>query len=763
MVEPSKNLQLIFDAALSNAKQLHHEYLTLEHILHAMLADKAFTSCLTNFGTDTTKFAELVNEHLQTKYASITVAEPVNKPKKTQSVERVLNRAFTQVLFTGKQRIDALDLFLSMMSEKKSWAFYYISAVGIAKDRFNNFLMSLAEEDSENMPAEVQQDASANKALKAYSTNLNELAKKGKIDPVIGRTDELESIALAMGRRSKNNCILVGSEGCGKTAVIEGLANNIINGAVPDFLKDYTVYSLDISAMLAGSKYRGDFEERFKSVLGALNKKGKSILFIDEAHMMLGAGSSNNSANDLANMLKPALSRGNIKVIASTTWDEYRKHFEKDKALLRRFQRIVVDEPSPEVTLQILKGIKKYYESHHSIKIKDDALQAAIKLSVKYQADKHLPDKAIDLIDCACSRFNLKLDAVRVVTAHEIQYEIAKIVQLPEEQVMETESSNLSNLEEKVRSEVFGQDESITTIVDKILVAQAGLKLDTKPVCAYMLVGTSGSGKTESAKSLAKNLGVKLLRFDMSEYQEKHSVSKLIGSPPGYVGFEESAGQLITQIQENPNAVLLLDEIEKAHPDVSTLLLQVMDNGFITGSNGKRADCRNNIILMTSNAGASDADKNQIGFGKQEKTLTDDEVKKMFTPEFRNRLDGILIFNRLTTDTMSKIVDKFVNELRDQIKEKNIKVKLDKAAHEWLIENGFDAKMGARPLARLIDGEIKKPLAKLMLFSDLKQGGTLTISVENEKLKLIPKSKVVKSQITIIDKANDTEIETLVD
>jgi ATP-dependent Clp protease ATP-binding subunit ClpA len=624
------------------------------------------------------------------------------------------------------------------MSEKKSFAFYYIQQANIDKDKFADYLHN--ELDSTDDETENQ----SSKALKAFTTNLNESVTKGKVDPVIGRVEELENIALALGRRSKNNVILVGDPGVGKTAIAEGLAFNIVNGAVPEFLKNYTVYNLDISAMLAGSKYRGDFEERFKLVLAALQKKGKTVLFIDEAHMISGAGSASNSANDLANMMKPALSKGNIKVVASTTWEEYRKHFEKDRALMRRFQRITVDEPTQEMSVQILKGIKKYYEDFHKVKIKDDAIQAAIKLSVKYQTDKKLPDKAIDLIDCACSRFNIKLAGDRVIGEEEIQFELSKMIQLPAEVIMESESSNLSNLMSNLQSEVYGQDSAIETVVDKILVARAGLKSENKPVGSFVFMGPTGCGKTETAKSLSKHLGVKLLRFDMSEYQEKHSVSKLIGSPPGYVGFEENAGLLITQIQENPNAVLLFDEVEKSHPDVSTILLQMMDNGFITGSNGKKADCRNIVLILTTNAGAQASEKNHIGFGQQEKDYSDADIKKFFAPEFRNRLDGIITFAKLSKETMIKIVGKFMVELRDQVHEKGIKIKLRDDAVDWLVKQGFDSKMGARPLQRVIDKEIKRPLAKMMLFGDLKNGGIITIGIVDNQLVIISKVKIAK-------------------
>jgi ATP-dependent Clp protease ATP-binding subunit ClpA len=746
MVEPSNELQLVFENAINVAKKLKHEYLTIEHLLFSMLCEEEFSSCVQGFGVDPLKIKKNVEEYLKTKCNEIVGEIEDVKPRKTQTVERVLNRAFTQVLFNGRQRIDPSDVFLAMMSEKRSWANYYIQQANIEKEKFSDYLNSEIEPVNEEEPKDNQGD----RALKAYTTDLNAEVKKGKIDPVIGRIEELENISLAMGRRNKNNVILVGDPGVGKTAIAEGLAHNIINGAVPEFLKDYTVYNLDISAMLAGSKYRGDFEERFKLVIKALQSKGKTILFIDEAHMISGAGSANNSANDLSNMMKPALSKGTIKVIASTTWEEYRKHFEKDRALMRRFQRITVDEPTPEVTYSILQGIKKYYEKHHNVKIKNDAIDAAIKLSVKYQADKKLPDKAIDLIDCACSRFNLKLDTSRTIGELEIQFELAKMVQIPVDQIAETEAGNLSNLEDQLKQEVYGQDVAVCEVVDKILVSRAGLKPDNKPIGSFVFMGPTGCGKTETAKALAKHLGVKLLRFDMSEYQEKHSVSKLIGSPPGYVGFEENAGLLITQIQENPNAVLLFDEIEKSHPDVSTILLQLMDNGFVTGSNGKRADCRNLILILTTNAGAQDAEKNVIGFGSQDKDYSDKDLKKFFAPEFRNRLDAIITFNKLSKEIMIKIVGKFMTELKDQIKDKNIKLKITDDAVDWLVEKGFDAKMGARPLQRFIDKEIKRPLSKLILFGDLKNGGMVTITIDDNNIVLVPKIKVPRiiSEIT---------------
>ncbi len=750
MVEPSSELQLVFEKAIDVAKRLKHEYLTIEHLLFAMLCDESFHKCVTGYGADADFLKKNLELYLKNKCNEIVTEEPDVKPRKTQAVERVLNRSFTQVLFNGRQKIEPTDVFLAMMAEKKSYANYYIQQAEIDKEKFAEYLNSEISETEEEEPRDNQSE----RALRAFTTNLNEEVKKNKIDPVIGRIEELENVALSLGRRTKSNVILVGDPGVGKTAIAEGLAHNIVNGAVPEFLKEYTVFNLDISAMLAGSKYRGDFEERFKLILKALGKKGKTILFIDEAHMISGAGAGGQqNSNDLANMMKPALSKGNIKVIASTTWEEYRKYFEKDRALMRRFQRVTIDEPTSEMAVQILKGIKKYYEQYHKVKITEDAIKAAVKLSVKYQADKKLPDKAIDLIDCACSRFNLKLADERIIDESSIQFELSKMVNMPNEQIAEQESNNLSSLEANIRTEVYGQDTAITEIVDKILVAQAGLKSENKPIGSFVFMGPTGTGKTETAKALAKHLGVKLVRFDMSEYQEKHSVSKLIGSPPGYVGFEENAGLLITQIQESPNCVLLLDEVEKSHPDVSTVLLQMMDNGFITGSNGKRADCRNIILILTTNAGAQESEKNRIGFGTQEREYEDKELKKFFAPEFRNRLDGVVTFGKLTKETMIKIVGKFMLEVKNQVKEKGIKIKITDSAIDKLIKEGFDNKMGARPLQRTIDKEIKRPLAKLMLFGDLKGGGSLTVDCVNDAIVLTvkPKVKPIENEITNID------------
>ena len=730
MVEPSKELQLVFEKSINDAKKLMHEYVTVEHILFAMLCEENFENVIKGYGADPAFLKSNLENHLKTALDEIKVAE-VQKPKKTQAVERVLNRAFTQVLFSGRSNIELSDVFISILSEKKSIATYWIEKAGITKDRFADYVSNELEEDFED----EEMSGAAAKALRAFTTNLNEEVTKNKIDPIIGRSEELDSIALALGRRSKNNVLLVGDPGVGKTAIAEGLAYKIVNDDVPEFLKEYEVYNLDIGSMLAGSKYRGDFEERLKLVLKGLQKKGKTVMFIDEAHMMQGAGAGGQEkSNDLANMLKPALAKGNLKVVASTTWEEFRKSFEKDRALMRRFQRVTVDEPTTETAKDILRGIKKYYEDYHKTNITEQAIEAAVQLSVKYQTDKKLPDKAIDLIDVACSRFNLKEpDVEKLVTEEEIQFELAKMINMPVENIAQKETSNLAHLESNMKKNVYGQDEAIEKIVDKILVAQAGLKPDDKPIGSFIFMGPTGTGKTETAKSLAEELGVKLVRFDMSEYQEKHSVAKLIGSPPGYVGFDDDAGQLITRLQENPNCVLLLDEIEKAHPDVSQILLQLMDNGKVTGSNSKEADGRNCVLILTTNLGASDAEKNLIGFNDEfELEYEDKALKKFFAPEFRNRLDATIIFKKLSKEIMLKIVGKFLVELKTMVKDKGVKITVSDEALDYLVDKGFDPKMGARPLARVIDSEIKRPLSKALLFGDLKNGGSVNIDVTEE-------------------------------
>jgi ATP-dependent Clp protease ATP-binding subunit ClpA len=731
MLEPNKDLEQIFEHAVELASVNKHEYVTLEHFLYSMLNNEPFIELLVNFGADVDNLKEDLENYITNELVDI-VSTDVSKPKKTHTVDRVLNRAFTQVLFSGRQVIEPVDCFISMFAEKKSHANFFVRKAKIEKDPFINYIKKEVAETEENNKTNNPQ---IERMILQFCSNLSVAAKAKKIDPVIGREKEIEEIQLILARRNKANAIIIGDPGVGKTAIAEGIARKIFEGKVPKFIQDHTVYSLDISALLAGSKYRGDFEERLKAVLGALEKKGKCILFIDEAHMMNGAGAANGSSNDMANMLKATLSKGKIKVIASTTWEEYRKHFEKDRALMRRFQRVTVDEPDEATAIKIMKGLKKYYEKHHGVKITNQAIIDSVKYSIKYITDKKLPDKAIDLIDCASARFKVRDEEGGTVDHDEILFEISKIANIPLEQVTNKENVNLTGLEKNMKDKVYGQEQAIDSLLDKVFIAQAGLKSFNKPVGSFLFVGPTGVGKTEAAKQLASNMNVKLVRFDMSEFQEKHSVAKFIGAPPGYVGFEDNAGQLITSLQETPNCILLLDEVEKAHPDVLTVLLQLMDNGFITGSNGKKADGRNAIIIMTSNLGAADAEKNGVGFGSLERDSDPkDAVNKFFAPEFRNRLDGIVRFGKLDKNTMIKIVKKFIDELNGLVKDKNIFIKPNAETVEYLVKKGFDSKMGARPLQRTIDNMIKKPLSKEILFGKLTNGGVVELGIEDDKI-----------------------------
>lgn len=740
MLEPSDNLQAVFEKAIDVAVQLSHEYVTIEHVAYCIMCHEPTFKSLTEFGAKADYIKSNLEHYLKTQCDSI-VGKDIKKPKRTASVERVLNRAFTQTLFSGRNKIEIEDVVLSILGEKKSFANYYFSKAGINKDKFIEYYSEKYESEvSEEFDEQKLSNTQLDKILNAYCDNLTLKAKQKKIDPIIGRIEELEDIQLILARRSKSNVILIGEPGVGKTAIAEGLALKIVQGNVPNFIKDHVVYTLDISALLAGSKYRGDFEERLKAVIKALERKGKIILFIDEAHMMNGAGAASGSSNDLANMLKPMLTKGTMKVIASTTWEEYRKHFEKDRALMRRFQRVNIDEPSPELTVKILRGIKRYYEQFHKVKITNDAIDQAVKMSVKYMTDKKLPDKAIDIIDCAAARYKLsdeEAEDINIVDVEQVMFEVSKMTKIPFENVSEKESSNLANLESNLKNSVFGQETAIDHLLDKIFVAQSGMKLPDKPIGCFLFVGPTGCGKTETAKQLSEKMSMPLVRFDMSEYQEKHSVAKLIGAPPGYVGHDEDAGQLITRLQENPNCILLLDEVEKAHRDVNNVMLQLMDNGFVTGSNGKRADARNAILVMTSNLGAADNEKNTIGFSDLEKDGEDDSaIKKYFTPEFRNRLDAVVKFDKLSRETVRIIVDKFIRDLNYQIASKHVEIILDTESRDWLAKRGYNSKMGARPLARLIDKEIKSPLSRRMLFGDLKEGGKVFVSVVDKQLQL---------------------------
>jgi ATP-dependent Clp protease ATP-binding subunit ClpA len=635
-----------------------------------------------------------------------------------------------------------IDLFLSISQEPNSHAAYFLLKWDITRKQLVEYY---TENTSERLGKPIKKDAAAKKdfaekVLDEYCTNLNQQVLDGKIDPVIGRAYELEEIAQVLARRSKSNVLMIGDPGVGKTAIAEGLAHKIIHGEVPEYLKPYTVYNLEIGSLLAGSKYRGEFEEKFKDVMTALSQKGKCILFIDEAHQMQGAGSGGNSSVDFANMLKPALAKGGIKVIASTTFEEYTQSFEKDRALMRRFYKLNIDEPTPEIAKEILTGLRQHFEKFHLGTINDEAIEAAVDLSVRYQTDKRLPDKAIDLIDMSCARLKIK-NADFVVTKEDIVDTISKATKIPKENLMsEKATDNLINLESTIKDKLYGQDSAVDQVLEKIYVAKAGMKSHNKPIGNFLFLGPTGTGKTELCKLLSEHLGMKLLRFDMSEYQEKHSMAKLIGAPPGYVGYEDGnlgGGLLISEVERNPYSIILLDEIEKAHPDISNLLLQIMDEGTITGSNGKKADCRNAILILTSNLGASDGELNAIGFGRsQTKTGTDDEAaKKFFKPEFRNRLDAVVKFGKLDQLSMKKIVVKFLNELNDLLAEKNIRVRTTEALVNHLSEVGFDPAMGARPLSRKINDLIKVPLSKKILFEHVAAGSIVTADYQEDQVK----------------------------
>lgn len=714
--------------AFALASDNKHEYVTLEHVLFALLEDEGGKELITTLGGDVSALHSELLVFLG-EQAKIEIIGK-QKPRKTTTLERSFNRAFTQALFNGRNFIGITDILLSILSEKNSHASYFLACQGITKESVIAFLQKSAEEDAQEETSDPnnkdkRRRKEEDKFLAKFCKNLCDEAILGKIDAVIGRNQLIEDLTQVVARRKKNNVILVGDPGVGKTAIAEGLAYKIVNGQVPDIIKDHEIYSLDIGSLLAGTKYRGDFEERLKNILEILEKRDNAILFIDEIHMIMGAGSGGGGSADMANLIKPSLNSGKLRCIGSTTHEEYRKIFEKDRAMSRRFYKLDVVEPTVDQAKEILHGLIGSYENFHELKYTKEAINAAVDLSSKYMLDKQLPDKAIDIIDAAAARQRIKPESKRklIIEVSDIQFEVSQITKIPLDRLTTVNDKEPGRIdyESKLKSVVYGQDHAIDELLNSLYIAQAGLKEPNKPLGSFLFLGPTGTGKTELALQLSKSMGQQLVRFDMSEYQEQHKVASLIGSPPGYVGYSDGSsgsGKLINEIEKNPNCVLLLDEIEKAHPSVINVFLQLMDAGIVTGSDGKTVNGRNIVLIMTSNLGAADAEKNSIGFSGGKVTGSEDkEMKRFFTPEFRNRLDGIIKFNKLDKTVIVNIVNKFINEMNSQLSERNLKLTLDKQALTWLIDNGYNETMGARPLKRLIATEIKQPLSKKILFS----------------------------------------------
>lgn len=732
MFDQNPEIEAIVEEAMEIALDYNHKFVATEHLLLSLLRTKNFKTMLEEFGVD---YNNLVNELegiLESRFEDIVDVTEV-RPKKTHALERIFSRAFTQVLFSGRQKFQTIDLYVSITNEHSSYASWIMRKYGVLPEDLIEFYNKTycGPNDKQGIQDRALQ------ILEEYCTNLNNLVNEEKIDPVIGRQSEINDIAETLARKTKNNVIMVGDAGVGKTAVVEGLAYRIQHEDVPQNLLGNTIFSLEIGSLLAGSKYRGDFEEKIKHILHALEKVNNAILFIDEAHMMSGAGQTGSQGGvDFSNMIKPALSRGAIKVIASTTWEDFRKSFEKDRALMRRFFRLVIDEPSRDDAVDILQGIKKYYEKFHSLEIHNEAIETAVDKSIKFITDKKLPDKAIDLIDTACAKRRVSGSKDTVITKEDILQQVSKIARMPIDQLRSEKTENVVNLKGNLKDVIFGQDNAVDKLCEKVYIAKAGLKDLNKPTASFLFTGPTGVGKTELCKQLSHLLNVELLRYDMSEYQEKHTVAKLIGAPPGYVGFEDSemaGGKLLNDIEKYPHAVLLLDEIEKAHPDVANVMLQIMDNGYLSGSNGKRVDMRNIILVMTSNLGAADMERNSIGFGTLEKEGEDDKaIETFFPPEFRNRLDAIVKFNKLDKDDMLLIVDKFIGELNTLLLEKNILVKPTQTMKEYLLDKGWNPKMGARPLSRVINDKIKTPLAQKILFDNIRNA-IIEVDLDDEE------------------------------
>lgn len=744
----SRNLEQTLHRALAIANEKRHEYATLEHLLFALASDPDAMAVLRSCGIDLEDLKTKIMHYIDTDLSYLINYE-IEEAKPTNTFQRVLQRAAIHVQSSGREEVTGANVLVAMFSERESHAVYYLQEQDMTRfDAVNYISHGIAKVPTQNRtdktPTGVEEPPkdgtkTGREALDAYCINLNEKARQGKIDPLIGREKEVERTIQILCRRSKNNPLYVGDPGVGKTAIAEGLAKRIIEKQVPEVLHEAVIFALDMGALLAGTRYRGDFEERIKAVLTELENIDESILFIDEIHTVIGAGATSGGAMDASNLLKPALSSGKLRCIGSTTYKEYRNHFEKDRALVRRFQKIDVYEPSLEDAVKILKGLRPYYEAHHNVKYTTAAIQAAVELSSKYIGDRKLPDKAIDIIDEVGAAQMLVPEAQRKKTigVKDIEDVVAVIARIPSTTINKNDREALQNLDRDLKRLVFDQDQAIEAVSNAIKLSRAGLRDAEKPIGCYLFSGPTGVGKTEVARQLAKSLGVELIRFDMSEYMERHSVSRLIGTPPGYVGFDQG-GLLTDKVDQHPHCVLLMDEIEKAHPDLFNILLQVMDYGKLTDNNGKSVDFRNTILIMTTNAGAQDMARKPIGFGREVGSTMDyaenEAITKMFSPEFRNRLDAIVPFQNLQPETVEKVVDKFIIQLESQLSDRNVSIELSHAARKYLAEAGFDVTMGARPLARIIQEKVKRPLAEEILFGKLEKGGLVFIDYDGKAL-----------------------------
>jgi ATP-dependent Clp protease ATP-binding subunit ClpA len=741
LLKDNPEITLVLSKAVEYANALNHQYVTTEHLLYSMICYRNFKTVLKDFGVDVDDLGSELKTYLE-NHRTLKSKTPDTTPTRTASLERIFNRAASQAMFQNQDQLQLLNLYTAIMHETSSFSSYILLKYGVEREKFEPFCAERYQQHKQNKSGHGEIDQKqALECLEKYCVNLNDQARDGRIDPVIGRETEISEITQVLAKRNKSNVLLVGDPGVGKTALAEGLALNIVNGEVPNYLRDWTVWNLDIGTLVAGSKYRGEFEEKLVEVIDSLSSLGKCILFVDEAHQMRGAGGGADRGPDFANMIKPAISKGKIKVIASTTWEEFSQSFEKDRALMRRFYRLGVDEPTPAEAKLILRGIKSKFEDFHGGKITDEAIDAAVDLTVRYQTDKKLPDKAIDMIDTACAKQKVQDAGGWCVNRTEIMQEISRATRIPMDQLTQTKRTQLRDMDVDIKQKLYGQDSAVDTVTEKILISRAGLKSPTKPIGSFLFVGPTGVGKTELAKLLAENLQMKLHRYDMTEYQEKHSISKLIGAPPGYVGHDDGkmgGGLLVGDIEKEPNSILLFDEVEKAHPDVLQVLLQMMDDGLVSGSNGKKADCRNCLILMTSNLGAADMERNNIGFG-QDLAKQDDgaAIKDFFKPEFRNRLDGICKFNSLDSMSYRKIVIKFVKEINELLSDRGVEVVPTESLIDHIIQVGVDPKMGARPLYRKINDLIKLPLSKKLLFDEIPTGTKLWLDWQNNQLLIL--------------------------